>query len=154
MHKPGAFTHPVRMLLFFLGIFAFWGLVAASLGLAADDVTERPSPTLALPADQMWVLLIGTLVPLLTYKINHLGPHTSEQVKGVMHVVVAAVAAGLYEAINGGHVGFDQATLQYVLTAVIAALGAHRFLWSPSGIAASAGAGQNKVGQPPGPTQV
>lgn len=109
-------------------------------------LTDRPG--LALDPTQTYVLLIGALTPLVTYLLNHYGPHTDEKIKGIVHVVMAALTAGLYQALSGGDLGFNATTLQLCGTSIIAALGAHRLLYVPSTISAKLGAGTNAKATP------
>lgn len=97
-----------------------------------------------LPATQLAVLAVGLLVPLVGYALNYVGPWLDEKVKGIVQVVVAAIAAGLYQAIDVGNFGFNNTTLQLVVTAILAALAAHHLLWKPSGISTALGGGRNK----------
>jgi hypothetical protein len=97
-----------------------------------------------LPDNQLAVLVIGLLVPLAGYLLNYAGPWASEKVKGLVQVAVAAVAAGLYQAVEAGNLGLNDVTLQLVVTAVLGALAAHKLLWLPSGISTSLGGGRNK----------
>ena len=108
-------------------------LVAPVAALAAD-----PSPTgqFVFPALQVWTIVAGSLVTVVTYVLNKYAPWTSQSVKALVLVVASAVAAGLTQAIDGGTVGFNDQTLQLVVTAVIAAFGSHLLLWKPSGIQA------------------
>jgi hypothetical protein len=110
---------------------------------ALADVANHESTKLVLPADQIWTLAIGGLVPLVTYVLNHAAPWTSEAVKAAVLVVASAVAGALYKALANGDIGFNAPTLQYVLTAVVAALVAHHWLWKPSTISTRLGAGSN-----------
>jgi hypothetical protein len=98
-----------------------------------------------LPNDQLAVLVIGLLVPLVGYLLNYVGPWIDEKVKGVVQVVVAAVAAGLYQAVEAGGLGLNDVTLQLIVTAILGALAAHKLLWLPSGISTSLGGGRNKT---------
>lgn len=118
-------------------------LVTPAAALA--DGAPPPQPTLALPTDQVWTLIAGGLAPLAAYLLNHYLPHTSEKIKAFVHVIVAAVAGGVMEAITAGAgtVGFNTITLQFVLSAVVAALSAHKLLWQPSTISTALGAGSN-----------
>jgi hypothetical protein len=100
---------------------------------------------------QFWVLVIGAIAPLGGYALNKLGPHVSEQVKAVVHVVLAAVAGALYQGLANGGVGFNSTTAQSIGSAILAALAAHHLLWKPSGIGMLFGAGQNRPGQVPAP---
>ena len=98
-----------------------------------------------LGTTQLWVLLIGSLVPLVTYVINHVGPQISEPIKATVVAVAAAAAAALYTAIETSVLGFNSATLQLVLTAIVSAFGSHLLLWKPSGISVKLGGGSNAV---------
>lgn len=118
-------------------------LALPAVASAAEDAPP-PSPTLVLPTDQLWALAVGLLVPLVTYVLNYVGPWVSEPVKAGVLVIAAAVAGGLAQAITAGDVGFNTTTLQFVLTAVLSALSAHRILWKPSGVSAKLGGGQNR----------
>lgn len=106
------------------------------------------SPTLVFPWQQVWPVVIGALVPLATYALNHVGPWVTEPIKAIVLVVVAAVATALYTALATSVIGFNDATLQLVLTGIISALGAHKLLWHPSGISVRLGGGTN-VQTPP-----
>lgn len=97
-----------------------------------------------LNSSQLWVLIIGVLVPLPTYLLNKYAPWASEQFKAVVHVVLAAAAGVIYTAASDGPtVGFDSHTFELMLTAVVGALGAHSWLWKPGGISTQLGGGQN-----------
>jgi len=41
--------------------------------------------------------------------------------------------------------GFNDPTFELVVTSIVAALGAHHWLWKPSGISATFGGGRNKT---------
>lgn len=131
-------------LLYFTTLFLLWP------ALALADSAPPPAPTLVLPTDQLWAFAAGSIVPLVTYAINKWAPYTSEKIKGLVQVVVAAIAGGLVQAITAGGVGFNSTTLQFIITAVVAALGAHKALWLPSGISWLFGGGQNA--KPKAPT--
>jgi hypothetical protein len=112
--------------------------------VALADSPPPPQHTLAFPTDQVWTLIIGALVPLVTYVLNYLGPQVDEKIKAFVLVVVAAIAGGLTQAVVAGDVGFNNTTLQFVLTAVVAALTAHAWLWRPSGTNVALGGGRNR----------
>lgn len=116
------------------------GLLAAN---ASADTGPASQHALALDPTQTVALLIGALVPLVTYVLNHHAPWASEHVKAVVLVIVSAVASGLYQSAEIGGVGLNAGTLQIVGGAVFAALSAHHLLWKPSGIAPRLGAGTN-----------
>lgn len=98
-----------------------------------------------IPATQYVVLAIGALVPLVTYVLNHYAPWADEKVKTVVLVVVAAVAGGLYQALEVGDLGLNAKTLSYVLSAVFAAALAHNWIYRPGTINTALGGGTNKV---------
>jgi len=106
------------------------------------------APHLAFPTTQVWTLVIGALVPLLSYVVNHFAPWASEQAKAVFLLIVSAGGAALYTALSTNVIGFNDATLQLVLSGVIAALAAHGLLWRPSGISAKLGGGSNAARRP------
>lgn len=111
--------------------------------VALADV-PRAQPTLALPYDQVWVIGIGLLVPLVTYVVNHAAPWMDEKVKVVVLILAAAVAAALYQALDSGDLGFNGKTAEMILSAVVAAGVAHNWFWRPSGINVALGGGRNR----------
>lgn len=125
---------------------AVFFLALATVALAADAGTADPVPpkSLWLPTDQLWAWVAATLVTLPTYLFNHYGPQTRETVKGLVLMVTSAVAAGITQAITAGGVGFNQVTLQFVVTSIFAAFLAHKFVWQTTGIAAVFKAGTNR----------
>jgi hypothetical protein len=100
---------------------------------------------LILKNQQLWVILIGSIVPLGGYVLNKIGPWASESVKGIVQVVLAAVAGALYTAIDTSVLGFNQTTVSLVFSAVAAALLAHNFLWKPAKINTLLGAKEHQV---------
>lgn len=92
---------------------------------------------------QMWTLAIGAVVPLVTYVVNHVGPWVSEPAKAAVLVVASAAASALYTALATNVIGFNEATLQLLLTGVAGALAAHHMLWKPSTVSARLGGGSN-----------
>lgn len=100
---------------------------------------------------QLWVLLIGSLVPLVTYVLNYFGPYVDEKIKAVVLVVVSAAAGALYTALESPDFGWNTTTRELVLSAVVAALMAHNWLWRPSAIAHALGGGRNAQTEPPAP---
>jgi uncharacterized YccA/Bax inhibitor family protein len=109
---------------------------------------------LLLTNQQLWVTLIGSIVPLGGYVINKFAPWISESVKGVVQVVLAAVAGGLYTAIDTSVFGLNQTTVSLVFSAVVAALAAHNFLWKPAKINTLLGAREHQVPAAPSPVPV
>lgn len=94
----------------------------------------NPNHQLLLDNRQTLVLLIGSLVPMVTYVINRKAPWIDESVKGMIQVLVAAVAGALTIALDNGTLAFDRPTLQLVGSSVVAALVAHNFFYKPSKI--------------------
>lgn len=139
---------PLLLTLLAVTALIFLSLAAPSLAQDAGTVDPKPAPTLVLPTDQLWAYLASTLVTLPTYLVNKYGPQVSEPVKGLVLMLTTAVAAGVTQAITMGNVGFNQTTLQVVVTSVFVAFMAHKFVWQTTGIARNLGAGQNKPGQP------
>jgi peptidoglycan/LPS O-acetylase OafA/YrhL len=84
-----------------------------------------------LAYDQIVILIIGSLVPLIGYWLNNKLPWVSESAKAIFQVVLAAAAGAVYTALEGPNFGWNADTLNLVVTAVVAALGAHGFLWKP-----------------------
>lgn len=121
-------------------LFVLLVLPATALGVDSPP----PQPTLALPTDQVWTLIAGVLSPVVAYALNYAGPWASEKIKALVQVAAAAIAGGITQAIVAGGVGFNGKTLQFVITAVFAALMAHKALWMPSGVSTALGGGQNK----------
>lgn len=119
--------------------------LAGLLLLPAVVLADGPRGGLLLSSDQLWLVLISAFIPLVTYVINHVGPWVSEPIKAGVLVIAAAVAGGVYKAVQDGNFGWNAPTAEYVLTAVVAALGAHNWLWRPSGVNAVLGAGTNRA---------
>lgn len=117
--------------------------MVAFVGTAWADVVPPDNSTLALPELQLWTLFAGLLVPGVTYLLNKYAPWVTDPVKGFVHVVTASIAGALVVLIDTGDIGLNNETLQAVLTAVVAAFGAHAWFWKPTGLGAKLGAGQN-----------
>jgi hypothetical protein len=122
-----------------LGLFA--ALLIPALAAASAAV---PAPTLVFPWQQVWPIVIGGLVPLVTYVLNHVGPWLTEPIKALVLVLVSAIATALYTALATKVFGLNNATLQLVLTGVFASLFSHKLLWLPSGISTLLGGGTNR----------
>jgi hypothetical protein len=110
-------------------------LAIPALSLASDGGV--PSPHLVLPVSQIWVVVVGLLSPLLGYVINTAAwRNAPEPVKAFVQVAIAAIGAAITTAISTNVFGFNNATLQLIITGIVAALGAHAILWKPSGVQA------------------
>ncbi len=118
-------------------------VLLAVLGLLMVPSLALAAGTILTPVPQLWVMILGGLTPLVTYIINHAAPWVSEPIKATVLAVVAAIVAALYTAIETSIFGFNSATVQLVLSAIVAAFGAHLLIWSPSGISAKLGGGSN-----------
>lgn len=95
-------------------------------------MNEQP-PQVLLSDDQLVVLLVGTIVPLGTYLFNRFAPWNNETVKGIVQVVLTAVAGTLYTWWFTDFESFAD-FLQQAFSAVVAGLFAHNILWKPSGL--------------------
>lgn len=117
------------------------------LALAADDVP--PDATrLVLPQTQLIAAIVGSLVPALTYVLNHYAPWVSEPVKATVLVAVAAAAGALTTLFDAGGIPLTWETAQIVGTSVALALLAHARFWKPSGLAVKLGGGTNRQDPP------
>lgn len=112
--------------------------VLASLMLPALALAAG---TALVPVPQIWVLLLGALTPLVTYVLNHFAPWVGEAVKATVLAVVAGVVGAIYTAIETSTFGWNNTTLQLILTAILGAFGAHLLLWKPSSISTKLGGG-------------
>jgi hypothetical protein len=102
------------------------------LGLAASPISH-----LVLPASQIWVIIVGLLTPLLGYITNtSLWNNAPEPVKALVQALISAIAAAITTAVATSTFGFNDATLQLIITGVIASFGAHAIIWRPAGVAA------------------
>ncbi len=115
----------------------FFALVVAAIVLPAAAFAADPdvSGQFVFPSLQVWTIVAGSLVTVITYVLNKYAPWVGQGTKAFVLVITAAIAAGITQSIDGGTVGFNNQTLQLVVTAVIAAFGSHLLLWRPSGIA-------------------
>lgn len=114
------------------------------LMLPAFAVAVPSARALVLPTTQLWVLLIGAAVPLVTYVLNHVGPWLSEPVKAFVLALVTVIVTSLYTAVSTNVFGFNDATLQLVASGVLAAFLAHTLVWKPAGVSTILGGGRNR----------
>lgn len=142
------YRYPARLGLWLLAALSVF-LLAPVVALAADAGTLDPKPagSLLLPTDQLWTYLAASLIALPTYLLNHYGPQVSEPVKGLVLMLTAGLAGGITQAVTAGGVGFNQTTLQFIVSAVIGAFLTHKLVWAPTGISTALGGGSNKPGQ-------
>jgi len=130
--------HRIPLMLRILFAALMLTLVLPVAALAADpDVSGQ----FVFPSLQVWTIVAGSLVTVVTYVLNKYAPWTGQGTKAFVLVLTSAVAAGITQSIDGGTVGFNNQTLQLVVTAVVAAFGSHLLLWKPAGI-------QAKLAQP------
>jgi hypothetical protein len=130
--------------LFLLGIYCTLCVLLIPAAIAYADVPVRSTPTLVVPQAQLWTLMIGAFVPLVTYVINHVGPWVSEPIKGFVLAVAAIIASALYTALDTNVFGFNAATLQLVAASVLMAFLTHALVWKPSGVSTALGGGSNR----------
>lgn len=72
-------------------------------------------------------------MPLAGYVINKVMPWRTEQVKGIVQVILTAIGGVLYTVIFGDVKGAGD-FVQQCFTAIVAGLFAHKTLWAPAGI--------------------
>lgn len=107
-------------------------LFAVLAFLALPVLAVASEGELLVSDDQLWVIAVGSIVPLGGYVLARFTP--SQPVSAFIHVLLAAIAGGFTQAITAGSVGFNDTTFQFVLTSIAAALAAHGFLWKPAQI--------------------
>lgn len=89
------------------------------------------SSQLLFSENQLWVLLIGSIVPLGGYLINKVMPWHTETIKGIVQVVLAAIAGTAYTWL-ATDIGSFTSFLQQAFSATVAGLFAHNILWKPA----------------------
>lgn len=115
--------------------------------LAAGDLPPD-SKQLVLPQTQLIAAIVGALVPLVTYFLNHYAPWVSEPAKALFLVLVAAGGGALTTLLDAGGIPLTWETAQVVGTAVVLAFLAHAGFWRPSGLSVRLKGGTNRRGQP------
>lgn len=128
-----------KFTLFLTGVLLV-GLMVPGLALA-DGETPIPD-SLVFPTEQVWAAAAAALTPAVMYVLNHYAPWTSEPVKGLAQGLAAAAAAGIVQAITAGDVGFNDTTLQFIVTGLAAAVVAH-VGYRAANINTALGAGSN-----------
>lgn len=96
-----------------------------------------------IPSVQTWAIILGAVTPLFTYVLNHFAPWASEHAKAIALAVVSGVVGAVWAAIETKVFGWNDATVQLVLTAIVSAFGAHALVFKPAGINHLLGGGSN-----------
>ena len=128
-------------------------LVALAFGLFMMDAasalaaTSQSTPGQVLKPN-LWALAVGVFVPVVTYLLNHAGPWVKEAWKGPVLLLTSTIAGALTELIDKGNIGFDSRTLNFVVSAVVAAFAAHHALYKPSETNIALGGGTNRQDTP------
>lgn len=99
----------------------------------------HPNTHLLFDNRQVVISFIASFIPLLGYVVNSFLARLPEHVKAFVHVVLAAAGGAIYDAIVANNFGWNWATGQVILTAVVAALAAHHLLWKPATVNAILG---------------
>lgn len=118
---------------------AYWPVSAIAADAVPPDATR-----LVLPQTQLIAALVGSIVPALTYLLNHYAPWAGEGVKATVLALVSAAAGALTLLFDAGGIPLTWETVQVVGTAVVLAFLAHKGFWKPSGLSAKLGAGTNR----------
>lgn len=96
-----------------------------------------PISHLTFPPVMVWAAIVGVFTPLAGYVINTKHWKTApEPVKFGVQIVLAAIGGGVTTAIATNVFGINNATLEIIGTSILAALAAHHWGYSPSGIKA------------------
>ncbi|HEX6754292.1 MAG TPA: hypothetical protein VF093_12000 [Solirubrobacterales bacterium] len=107
-------------------------------------MNDAPSQLL-ISGDQLWVLLIGAIVPVGGYWINKVMPWKTETSKAIVQIVLTSIAATLYTFI-ATDIGSLTSFVEQAFSAIVAGLFAHNILWKPANV-------NIKFGANPTPTQ-
>lgn len=94
---------------------------------------NNTSTQLLFDENQLWVVIIGSIVPLGGYFINKVMPWNSETIKGIVQVILAAIAGTLFTAL-ATDIGSFTSFLQQAFSATVAGLFAHNILWKPANV--------------------
>jgi hypothetical protein len=100
---------------------------------------------LLITGDQLWVLLIGSIVPVGGYFINKVMPWKTETTKAIVQVVLTSIAGVLFTSLATDVGGFTD-FVEQAFSATVAGLFAHNILWKPGNV-------NIKFGAVPTPTQ-
>ena len=138
----------MKRILFLAGLLALAALLLPALAGAQEIIPGPGDPTPisdgpATNAVNLYLVVLGGLVPLVGYALNHFAPWASEQVKGLVQAGLAAGVAVLYQAVSGSDLGLNDGTLLAAVTAMVAALLGH-VGWRSAGINTALGGGSNR----------
>lgn len=130
---------PMKRIAVFAALLLLALLLVPTLAFADASTVERHG--LALDQVQLYAVVIGIFSPIVSYVLNsglvkRVWANVPEPIAAMVHVLVAAVGAAIYQAAAAGSLGFNDATLQVLLSAVVAAFVAHGLVWKPSGVQA------------------
>lgn len=129
-------------------MFRLFRLFAISLLLlllivpaAFADVPAAPTHTLLFPQAQLFAFFFGMVSTAVSYILNRavikkLIAGVPEPILGLVHILVAAAGAAIYEASQTNSFGWNATTLQLILTAVVASFAAHGLIYKPTGLQA------------------
>lgn len=135
-----------------LALYAFSALMLAAPAALAAELIDGPGDSVpisdgpATNAVNVYLLVLGGLVPLAGYVLNHFAPWATEQVKGLVQAALAAGVGVLYQAVSGSDLGLNDETLLAAVTAMLSALVGH-VGWRAAGINTALGGGSNAPGR-------
>lgn len=112
-------------------------LILPSAALAGDGTTVDNTA--------VYAALVGSLVPIATYFLNHRLPFiVSEPAKAFVLVLVSAAGGALTKLLDEGSLTWSTNTLSVVGVAVLFAFLAHAGFYRPSTISKKLGGGSNR----------
>lgn len=139
----------LRFVLFLLFVVF---LMFPALAVAAE-LRATTQQTLVLPPAQLYAVLIGLVTPLIGYITNaKFWKAAPEQVKTVVQLFITTVTSAIYVAAATPTFGWNNSTLQLIVTTVVAGLAAH-FGYRATGINQKLGA-RSHLAQFPAPPPV
>lgn len=113
-----------------------WTFLSPVAALAAA------APTPVVTGNNLGLVALSLVAPIVGYLLNHYAKWASEQAKGIVQAVLAAGAGVLYQLLGSGDAGFNKQTAVAVLTAMGLALAAH-IGYKAGGLNTFFGAGTN-----------
>lgn len=90
-----------------------------------------------------YAAVAGSVVPALTYVINHYAPWLKEPTKALIFALVAAATGAVTSLIDNGDFALDTKHLKIVGVAVFFAFVSHMGFWKPSTLSTKLGGGSN-----------